>query len=129
MNNSSFNKRSQNDLDLYRVTMFAGDMGWVNYDFGHSTGCQPARLFLGRWGFERMAGTAPNQGQPNPCHRPPLLPCILIPEILNVLPMINPNEYAGRGARRPPGRRPRRAEARDVAGAPEGTGRDAGGCL
>ena len=24
----------------YRVTMVDGDMGWVDYDFGHSTACQ-----------------------------------------------------------------------------------------
>ena len=34
---------------------------------------------------------------------------------------------AGGGARQPPRRRPRRAEARDVAGAAEGAGRDARG--
>ena len=35
-----------------RVTMVVGDMGWVDYDFGHSTVCQ----VLPRWGFGRMAG-------------------------------------------------------------------------
>ena len=34
----------------YRVTMVVGDMGWVDYDFGHSTVCQvlPRQMGFGR---------------------------------------------------------------------------------
>ena len=33
---------------IYRVTMVVGDMGWVDYDFGHST-CHVLPRQMGVW--------------------------------------------------------------------------------
>ena len=55
-------------------------MGWVDYDFGHSTVSQVVLRQMGVWqnrlGNWKRWWNIPNKGQPNPCTRPPLSPCI-----------------------------------------------------
>ena len=56
--------------------MVVGDMGWVDYDFCHSTLCQTLLRQMGVW--QDWRGNSArwwNKGQPNPCPQPHLSPC------------------------------------------------------
>ena len=50
----------------YRLTMVFRDMGWVDYDFSHSTVCQVLLRQMGVWQKMARCWKISNQGQPNP---------------------------------------------------------------
>ena len=57
--------------------MVVGDMGWVDYDLGHSTACQVLLRQIWVWQNGWVTGQDGETSQPNPCPRPPLSPCTL----------------------------------------------------
>ena len=54
---------------IYRVTMVVVDMGWVDYEFGHSTACQVLPRHIGVWQNAWLGG------QDGRTYRPPLSHC------------------------------------------------------
>ena len=67
---SKFSLRWQN---MYRVTLVVVDLGWVDFDFGHSI----VGLCLAESGGQLGEMVEhPAQSQPNPGLRPPESPCI-----------------------------------------------------
>ena len=58
------------------VTLLVGDIDWVDYDFCQASVCQVLSRQMGVWqnwlGKWARWWNIQNQGQPNPCPRPPL---------------------------------------------------------